>query len=379
MIGRFTFRNLCLFLGASGLIICFLLIIAASKDSIKAASYTPRTRIYYIAAEKTMWDYAPSKLDKHTGENVPTPWGNQTVYEKVRYIEYVDASFTTKKTQPEWLGILGPIIRGVPGDTIQVVFRNNTDRPYSIHPHGVLYDKDNEGATHLMPDMDKKPDTNHHDSSMVYGSGAKGSAIMPHTSYTYVWHVRDEDAPTAIEGGSKIWMYHSHVSSPSDLYDGLVGPIIITSKEHARADGTPDDVQQEFVTLFMVFDESNEEMNDEEVEASLKHSINGYIFANLPGLEMNKNDKIRWHLIGLGNEVDLHTPHWHGNIVKEKGYSTDVVELLPASMKTVDMQADNPGEWMYHCHVADHITAGMMASYTVHNSTSGTQEDHTED
>lgn len=44
---------------------------------------------------------------------------------------------------------------------------------------------------------------------------------------------------------------------------------------------------------------------------------------------------------------------------------TDVVELLPASMVSVEMVADNVGEWMYHCHVSDHITAGMMATYII--------------
>jgi hypothetical protein len=28
--------------------------------------------------------------------------------------------------------------------------------------------------------------------------------------------------------------------------------------------------------------------------------------------------------------------------------------------------ADNPGTWLFHCHVADHMEAGMMASYTIY-------------
>jgi FtsP/CotA-like multicopper oxidase with cupredoxin domain len=58
--------------------------------------------------------------------------------------------------------------------------------------------------------------------------------------------------------------------------------------------------------------------------------------------------------------------HWHGKVVKINGTYTDVAELLPASMKSGDMLADNPGQWMYHCHVADHIIAGMTSLYTVH-------------
>jgi len=45
-------------------------------------------------------------------------------------------------------------------------------------------------------------------------------------------------------------------------------------------------------------------------------------------------------------------------------HRTDVVELLLGSMVTADMRADNPGTWMIHCHVADHMEAGMSTTYT---------------
>ena len=76
-------------------------------------------------------------------------------------------------------------------------------------------------------------------------------------------------------------------------------------------------------------------------------------------------EKVRWHLLGMGNEIDLHSPHFHGKTVLYKGHRTDVIELLPASMATVDMKADNQGTWMYHCHVSDHIDAGMLTTYSI--------------
>jgi FtsP/CotA-like multicopper oxidase with cupredoxin domain len=155
------------------------------------------------------------------------------------------------------------------------------------------------------------------------------------------------------------------VDSVQDIYDGLVGPIIITSRKHARPDATPDDADKEFVTLFLIFDESKPGMTDEEKEMNQKHAINGFIFGNLPGLVMHAGERVRWYVMALGNEDDLHTPHWHGNIVIHKGYATDVLELLPGSMDTVDMVPDDPGSWMFHCHVADHMKAGMTATYTV--------------
>jgi hypothetical protein len=49
------------------------------------------------------------------------------------------------------------------------------------------------------------------------------------------------------------------------------------------------------------------------------HGINGYVFGNLPGLDMTADRRVRWYLMGIGSEVDLHTPHWHGNTVVVAG------------------------------------------------------------
>jgi hephaestin len=104
-------------------------------------------------------------------------------------------------------------------------------------------------------------------------------------------------------------------------------------------------------------------------ESNKKHTINGYLYGNLHGLTMRKGARVRWYLLALGNEVDLHTPHWHGNTVMEGNHRTDTVGLLPATTDTVDMQADNPGTWLFHCHVSDHMTAGMLARYVVEDTT----------
>jgi len=90
------------------------------------------------------------------------------------------------------------------------------------------------------------------------------------------------------------------------------------------------------------------------------------MFGNLTGLDMSVGETVRWYLVALGTEVDLHSPHWHGEKIKLEGKTyTDVVELLPASMKVGDMAVDNAGTWMVHCHVADHMVAGMFTTYTV--------------
>jgi len=296
-------------------------------------------RHYYIAAEYVNWNYAPSGRDLLDGRPIPAPWSSRLQYPKTRYIEYTDATFSTKKPQPEWLGILGPVIRAEVGDAIVVEFFNRTREPHGIHPHGLHYDKANEGALYVP-------------------SGA-GASIAAGAKFTYHWLADEQSGPASGDSSSVVWWYHAHVDPSMETNDGLLGPIIVTAADKAKPDATPKDVDREFIAMFMIFDE------DRGKDAGLFHTINGYIFGNLPGLVMKEGEKVRWYLLGMGNEQDLHTPHWHGKTVLHGQRRTDVIELLPASMTSVDMTADNPGTWMFHCHVADHMEAGMMANYTI--------------
>ena len=297
-------------------------------------------RHYYIAAEDVTWDYAPSRRDLLEGRPLPMPWVQNTKWAKTRFIEYTDSTFTVRKPQPEWLGILGPIIRAEVGDSIIVDFLNRSQIPHDIHPHGLRYDKNNEGAFYLP-----------------LGAGAR---IPRGGRFTYHWLADAGSGPGPGQLSSIVWWYHPHIDEGRETNAGLMGPIIVTAKGKARPDGSPKDVDRELVTSFMIFDELGGR------NEGLYHAINGYIFGNLPGLVMKKGEKVRWYVMGMGNEKDLHTPHWHGKTLTDGHRNLDVVEIMPASTVAVDMVADNPGTWMFHCHVADHMESGMMASFTIY-------------
>jgi manganese oxidase len=313
--------------------ICFFALIA---ESFALAT----TRHYYIAAEDVRWNYAPSGRNLMNGNPIPQPWALRVLWPKTRFIEYTDNTFTARKPQPEWLGILGPIIRAEVGDEIIVDFLNRSRDGHDMHPHGLRYDKRDEGSLYLPV--------------------AKGAFVAPGARYTYHWFATAASGPGPGQPSSVVWWYHAHVDPGVEINAGLMGPILITAKGKARPDGSPKDVDQEFVASFMVFNELGSN------PAGQFYAINGFIFGNLPGLVMKQGEKVRWHLLGMGNEIDLHTPHWHGETVRDEGRNTDVIELLPGSMKTVDMIADNPGTWMFHCHVEDHMESGMMAVYTIY-------------
>lgn len=341
-----------------------------------------QVRTYYVAAEVVEWDYAPSGMNVMTGhafgpdEDVFV--GNSadrigSTYIKALYREYADETFSEQKERTaEWehLGTLGPVIRAEVCDTIRVVFKNNADRPYSMHPHGVFYDKGSEGSDYA-------------DGSAPSTKG--DGAVAPGATRTYLWPVPERAGPGPNDPSSIAWMYHSHADSPADTNAGLVGPLIVAARGMADAAGRPVDVEREMVGLFTVSDENashylcenlerfTEETcvnggllgDDDFVESNLMHGINGYVYGNLPGQSVREGSDVRWYLIGMGTEVDLHTAHWHGNTVLHNGNRADTVELMPASLKTVDLTADNPGTWMFHCHVNDHISAGMTSLFTI--------------
>src|SRR5215471_5249478 len=119
-------------------------------------SYVAQTRTYWIAADDIVWDYAPTGINQITGEpfddvaNVFVQQGPDRIgkrYIKALYREYTE-NFRRRKAHPPSLGTLGPVIHAVVGDTIVVHFKNNTQFPASVHPHGVFYDKANEGASY---------------------------------------------------------------------------------------------------------------------------------------------------------------------------------------------------------------------------------------
>src|ERR1041384_5371566 len=198
-----------------------------------------KTRHYYLAAEDVVWDFAPTGQNLVHGGPIPDPWAGNTRWNKTRYIEYTDDTFRTRKPQPEWLGVLGPIIRAEVGDTVMVHFLNRASGHYGIHPHGFRYTKDNEGA-HYIP------------------AGA-GSQVPPGGRFTYTWETDDGAGPGPADPNSIVRWYHSHIHEPMETNAGLLGPIIITRRGFARPDGGPRDVDREFVTLFMIFNEAGGE------------------------------------------------------------------------------------------------------------------------
>jgi manganese oxidase len=352
-------------------------------------------RVYFIAADEVTWDYAPSGRDDAMGKPfddlasnymAPGPHKIGRVFKKAVFREYVDARFNTLKQRPKderYLGILGPVLYGEVGDTIKIFLKNNASRPYSMHPHGVLYQKNSEGSGY---------------DDGTSGEDKADDAVPPGATQVYVWEIPERAGPGPGDPSSVAWLYHSHVDEMRDVASGLFGAIIVTAKGKARPDGHPADVDREFVSTMITLNENESWYLDENIgkyttdrngvnkkesipegpggvlapglgrgfaDVNLRYTINGYMFGNMPMMTMKKGERVRWYLLTLGDSNNFHTPHWHGNTVMQRDHRTDVVALSPGQMETVDMIPDNPGIWLFHCHVSDHMAGGMVARYKV--------------
>ena len=59
---------------------------------------------------------------------------------------------------------------------------------------------------------------------------------------------------------------------------------------------------------------------------------------------------MRWYSFALGSEEGgFHTAHWHGQAGLLAGQRVDTIDLMPATVRTVDFVPDNPGVWLFHC------------------------------
>ncbi|XP_073518282.1 ferroxidase HEPHL1 [Phyllobates terribilis] len=337
------------------------------------------TRTYYIGIVEEPWDYAPSGQNLISGLNISDDEHASVflengkdrigrVYKKAIYKQFKDAKYAQEVSKPAWLGLLGPIIKAEVEDTIIVHLKNFASRSYTLHPHGVFYEKDSEGA--FYPDGTSKSDK-------------RDDAVPPRGHHTYKWIVKQEYAPTSEDPNCLTWIYHSHIDAPKDIASGLIGALLTCKKGTLDSSLNRVDVDKDFALMFYVIDENiswyleeniqtfcsepdTVEVDNEDFQESNKmHALNGYLFGNLPAMDMCLGDSVSWHLFGMGNEVDIHSAFFYGHTVTNQGHRTDVINLFPATFVTVEMTPSMPGSWMLSCQVNDHIQAGMMGLYNV--------------
>jgi FtsP/CotA-like multicopper oxidase with cupredoxin domain len=265
---------------------------------------------------------APNQRDAMAGTLLSA---SQTVFPTVVYRRYTPRWGQPIRNAPERSSnqdlIPGPLLRARAGDHLRVHFKNLDTlyrRPHSMHFHGVHY----------------KPSS---DGSFVPGVSGRDGDVKPGQSWTYEL--------TAGSDSVGVWPYHDHSPSMDDsILGGMYGMLSILGPAEKRPD-------REFEVVFAP-------MGDFQ-------TVDGRAFVgNTPVFTAIAGQTVQWDVMAMGSEH--HTFHVHGHRwVDRDGSDVDTQNLGPAETFAIRWREEDPGTWLYHCHVESHMMAGMIGTYHV--------------
>jgi FtsP/CotA-like multicopper oxidase with cupredoxin domain len=241
----------------------------------------------------------------------------------------------------------GPEIRVREGDTVRITLRNRLPAATTIHWHGI----DN------TPAMDGP-------------AGLNQAAVESGQDFVYEW--------IADPAGSR--MYHSHTDVHNQVSLGLYGPLIVEPRKPDK-DRTYD---REYTIMLNEWDleltpdvvlgnapkgERDSELRGGELGADL-FLMNGHAHDAIPPITLAEGDRVLIRLMNLGNIP--HPIHTHGHSFKivatdgnpvPKGMELvkDTILIGPGERYDLELYGDNPGVWMFHCHIENHADNGMMS------------------
>ena len=285
-------------------------------------------REYWVQATSPRWNPVPTNFDAWMGMRQQGGNFRALAYQEMESgfsgPKVYDNGSVAKPRMP------GPVLEAEVGDVLQVHFRNAdyvSYQPVTMHPHGVRYTPDYDGI-------------------YLNNLTRAGGFVGPGEEFTYTW----ECLPDSVGA----WPYHDH--GPNHVINtarGLFGSIIIREK------GEPKPDREFFLHLHSLPPQFTH-------LPTMLHCINGHAYAgNTPTMRAKVGDKVAIHVFDMND--DFHTFHMHGHRWKDSSgtRNEDSPALGPSEAITIRFEEDNPGRWLYHCHVGAHMMAGMAGWYLV--------------
>lgn len=111
------------------------------------------------------------------------------------------------------------------------------------------------------------------------------------------------------------------------------------------------------------------DLNTDTSNGEMAFTINGKTFPNTDPINVKTGDLVKVKLVNRSPK-DIHPMHLHGHffqVLSKNGQPItgsplvkDTLNLLPGEEYVVAFKADNPGDWMFHCHDLGHAAQGMV-------------------
>jgi FtsP/CotA-like multicopper oxidase with cupredoxin domain len=111
------------------------------------------------------------------------------------------------------------------------------------------------------------------------------------------------------------------------------------------------------------------DLNTLKKDGNTSYTINGKSFPETDPINIKKGDLVKVKLVNNSPTGD-HPMHLHGHFfqvlskngvpIKGSPIMKDTINLKPGDEYVVALEANNPGNWLFHCHDLHHATAGMV-------------------
>jgi manganese oxidase len=212
----------------------------------------------------------------------------------------------------------GPLIRVHVGDHVKIVVENRLPGATTVHWHGLAVPNGMDGTP-----MSQAP-------------------IQPGEKFVYEYTITPQMMGTHY--------YHSHMDEEFQVDSGMYGPMIVLPKEA--------DKSYDVDAMYML---SSWKLNGSDQENAF--TMNGKSYPETPMLHVKRGQKVRIRLINASG-IESHTMHLHGftfHIIALDGnpaanpQAANTITLGPGQTADIAFNADNPGDWMFHCHILDHL------------------------
>ena len=226
----------------------------------------------------------------------------------------------------------GPTIQVTQGDRVRIIFDNHLPEPTSMHWHGFEIPIEMDGA----PDGSQTP-------------------VPPGGRFIYEFALHQEGT----------YFYHPHMAMQEMM--GLLGAFIM----HPEKPYDPP-VDKDFVILLQEYAvlPNNSTPNSMNMEFNWL-TFNGKSGPATTPLIVRLGDRVRIRLINLG--MDHHPVHLHGHTFWVTGTEAgrrpkanwdpeNTVLVGVAQARDIEFVANNPGDWMFHCHLPHHMMNQMSSN-----------------
>ena len=223
----------------------------------------------------------------------------------------------------------GPTIQVTQGDKVRVIFKNELPESSSIHWHGFEDQLGNDG----MPGISQAP-------------------VKPGESFTYNFVIKQEGT----------FFYHSHMAMQEMA--GMLGAFIMHPKVPYRPHCDKDFVLHLQAYWVLPNGTTPNTMNMEFNWLVL----NGKAGPASTPLIVRQGDRVRIRFVNLS--MNHHPMHMHGHTFYVTGteggripetawWPGNTVLVGVAQARNIEFIADNPGDWMLHCHLPHHMMNSM--------------------